>query len=995
MKKILSLILAAAVVLAVTAGISAKSLQSSPSRTIGVDGSISADEWGAPAFSGDKETCWAKNATYGWDFWQNTTAVAGQYFNIYFTKDENYAYIGVELIGAAGPDSGAATVGDLWAHAHMAFTLSAYDAATTVPRITFQGQTYEQYGYWMIGLLGGTTKAMESKSQGMDTYNLQSSEYAVAYHAATSTYVYEVAVPWSATNIDPDEHSAVVLSVDLADAYTTTSGNRYLICPAAQQAGNYLGPNNFRHAASDPLVISLVDTKVGNTASPVPAEITLDGTVTDTEWGEPMIVTSPEHCQQTWGNYWEFDPAAAPAGQSAKLYVTNDADYIYLAFVLDKCTLDTSCTDAGQLWKAAHFGFTLSKYDANTTMPRITYQGQAYEQYNSFIMGFVNGTKAARNDTQGIVAWDLPDDYYAVAFDAQTGTYTYEVKIPYGRTNIDLAVSRDIALSVSAGQNYTGGAGTNRYNITTGYANSGGPANFAHQNNALKVTLNDALRDNGDYAASAAPPAVILDGTVTAAEWGEPTIVTSPAHCQQTWGNYWAFDPESVNPAQSAKLYIMNDTENLYLAFVLDNCTLDTSCTDPGQLWKAAHFGFSVSQYSENTTVQRIAYNGQNFEQYTSFMIGLVNGTKTATCSTQGLDAWALPADHYAVAFDAEAGTYTYEVKIPFSRTNINYSENRDIAISVSAGQQYTGGAGTNRYNLTTGFAFSGGPDNFQHLHNAIKVTLSNISKVVNPYVRNVAPPLESVVILDGYISDAEWGEPVVVTAPGHCQDTWGNYWEFDPASVSPTQTVKLYLTSDHEYLYVGAVIDECEYDGTCTDKSMLYKAAHFNFSVSNYNENTTVERIVFQGQTYEQYTGFMFGFVNGQKTSYAFTQGIDLWELPGANYEIRYDPIQKTYTYEVKLPMVQTNILTDRIALSASVGSHYTGGEATNRFNLTTGAATCGGPGNWAHLNNALVFELSPNPPTGDAPLTATLAAAVLSAAGAAALLLRKRNRA
>ena len=50
------------------------------------------------------------------------------------------------------------------------------------------------------------------------------------------------------------------------------------------------------------------------------------------------------------------------------------------------------------------------------------------------------------------------------------------------------------------------------------------------------------------------------------------------------------------------------------------------------------------------------------------------------------------------------------------------------------------------------------------------------------------------------------------------------------------------------------------------------YKAAHFNFSVSNYNENTTVERIVFQGQTYEQYTGFMFGFVNGQKTSYAFT---------------------------------------------------------------------------------------------------------------------------
>ena len=995
MKKILSLILAAAVILSLTAGMAAKSLQSTPSRTIGVDGSISADEWGEPVFSGDKETCWAKHADYGWDFWQNTAAVAGQRFNIYFTKDENYAYIGVELTGAAGPDNGCAAVGDLWAHAHMAFTLSAYDASTTVPRITYQGETYEQYGYWMVGLLNGTAKAMESKSQGMDTYSLQDSEYAVSYSVAAGKYAYEVAVPWSATNIDPETHSAVVLSVDLADAYTTTSGNRYLISPAAQQAGNYLGPNNFRHAASDPLVISLVDTKVGNTAAPVPSEITLDGTVTDAEWGEPMIVTSPEHCQQTWGSYWEFDPAAAAAGQSAKLYVTNDANNIYLAFVLDKCALDTSCTDPGQLWKAAHFGFSISCYDENTTMPRITFQDQAYEQYTSFMIGFVNGTKAVRTYTQGLAAWDLPADHYAVAFDAQAGTYTYEVKIPYGRTNIDLAESRDIALSVSAGQHYTGGAGTNRYNLTTGFANCGGPANFAHQGNALRVTLNDALRDNGAYTASAAPASIVLDGTVSAAEWGAPVIATSPGHCQQTWGNYWAFDSDAVDPAQSAKLYITNDTDNLYLAFVLDKCALDTSCTDPGQLWKAAHFGFSVSQYSESTTVQRVEYNGQNYEQYTSFMIGLVNGTKTAVCSTQGMDAWDLPADHYAVAFDAQAGTYTYEVKLPFERTNIQFNTNKDIAVSVSAGQHYTGGAGANRYNLTTGFAFSGGPDNFQHLHNAFKVTLGSTPKVVNPYVRSVAPPRENVIILDGYISDTEWGEPVVVTAPEHCQQTWGNYWEFDPAAVSPTQTVKLYLTSDHEYLYVGAVIDECNYDGTCTDKTMLYKAAHFNFSVSDYNENTTVERIFYQGQTYEQYTGFMLGLVNGQKDSYAFTQGIDMWELPGANYEIRYDSSAKTYTYEVKLPMVQTNILSDQIALSASVGSHYTGAESANRFNLTTGAATCGGPGNWAHLNNALVFELSPNPPTGDVPLAAAVIAALCSAAGAAALMAARRRRA
>ena len=64
------------------------------------------------------------------------------------------------------------------------------------------------------------------------------------------------------------------------------------------------------------------------------------------------------------------------------------------------------------------------------------------------------------------------------------------------------------------------------------------------------------------------------------------------------------------------------------------------------------------------------------------------------------MDAWDLPADHYAVAFDAQAGTYTYEVKLPFERTNIQFNTNKDIAVSVSAGQHYTGGAGANRYNL-------------------------------------------------------------------------------------------------------------------------------------------------------------------------------------------------------------------------------------------------------------------------------------------------------
>lgn len=57
------------------------------------------------------------------------------------------------------------------------------------------------------------------------------------------------------------------------------------------------------------------------------------------------------------------------------------------------------------------------------------------------------------------------------------------------------------------------------------------------------------------------------------------------------------------------------------------------------------------------------------------------------------------------------------------------------------------------------------------------------------------------------------------------------------------------------------------------------------------------------------------------------------------------YDPEARTYTYEVPHPLCQNDITSSTIALSASVGAPYTGGDAANRYNITTGAATCGGP--------------------------------------------------
>lgn len=66
-------------------------------------------------------------------------------------------------------------------------------------------------------------------------------------------------------------------------------------------------------------------------------------------------------------------------------------------------------------------------------------------------------------------------------------------------------------------------------------------------------------------------------------------------------------------------------------------------------------------------------------------------------------------------AYDAASETYTYELKVPMNRTNINLHDGLDIALSASIAQQRVGTAFANVYQIATGYAFCGGPGNMAH----------------------------------------------------------------------------------------------------------------------------------------------------------------------------------------------------------------------------------------------------------------------------------------
>ncbi len=510
--------------------------------------------------------------------------------------------------------------------------------------------------------------------------------------------------------------------------------------------------------------------------------------------------------------------------------------------------------------------------------------------------------------------------------------------------------------------------------------------------NIPQVPVEEAYVKDVAYKSQTAPK---LDGVISEKEWGKPIIVSNPAHSATTWTEgFWSFDPASVNGRQVAKVYLTADDEYIYIGATLDKSELDSTCHDAGSLYKAAHFNFSLSNWNNDTTVERIPFEGETYEQYTGFMMGLVNGNKSSFTFTQGLDAWELPAEYFEVKYDAATKTYTYEAKVPINRTNIASDK---IALSASLGTTYTAGEATNRYNFTTGASTCGGASKWAHLDNALPVSIEGlIEKAEEPFVGKLASATNKAPKLDGVINENEWGNPVIVSNPTHASETWdGGFWSFDPSSVDVNQNAKVYITSDKDYLYVGATLDKCMLDETCTNVSELYKSAHFNFTVSNWNNDTTVERIPFEGDDYEQYTGFMFGLVNGKKASYTFTQGLAAWELPAEYYEIKYDEATRTYTYEAKIPFDKTNIVSDKIAFSASIGAPYTGGDAANRYNFTTGASTCGGAYNWAHLNNALAITLPVIPNTSDNMNAFAVIAVMLSSVTVLAVTANRKRKA
>lgn len=246
------------------------------------------------------------------------------------------------------------------------------------------------------------------------------------------------------------------------------------------------------------LVLTLLSVSVAAASYTVaqPRRVVIDGVATAAEWGNPiydhLTLAQAATVDSVLTAQW-FDKAQD--NQAAfDLYVTNDEEAVYIGCVVYGVgrEITSAAPEMG-----LHFAFTLSAYQENTGVRRVTQKGEEREVYTGYrLYQTADGRAQAQTISQAIPMRDLREGTdFAVVYDEAARTMTYEVAVALENTNISLKNEPDMAFSAVIGLEHynnrvTGKVdGSNRFLIGKGAANGGGAKNWAHKDGCLLIHL--------------------------------------------------------------------------------------------------------------------------------------------------------------------------------------------------------------------------------------------------------------------------------------------------------------------------------------------------------------------------------------------------------------------------------------------------------------------------------------------------------------------------
>lgn len=510
-KSILALILALSLVLGIpfTAQASPNggdhvllSADGTDTSNITVDGVLGGEEWGDPILSKTMTEIRAVDGSSGnWEVWSwDNSKMETQKVEIYVKRNGERVMLGVRLVDAHHLDKPTATS---YKNARCRIALAGYNYGNTnnVSTFTYNNQVFENFAGYTVQQVWteatqSFTKSCAAVAPGQTVIGLADSEYAVGWDDATSSYFYEFSIPYSKLYGRVTAHKDMMLGVEITDALVDGKdcGNRWFVSGAAFKNLDSGQADKYGFRDGNPMRISFNDGSYVNTAvNPMPATApTLDGVVSNAEWGEPTMVVSPNYASNTWtDSYMYFSEASAMhADKRARIWLTNDLDYIYIAATLDYETLNAAGT------KTPTLGLMVGAQGTTTDLNQFTYNSVTYERYYKFYIHFdLAGATAtaAKGEAYGVDnPATLQADEYTAKYDATDKTFTYEMRIPYGYTNIDPINTPNIAFGAYFASAHQGVAtDQNRFCIGgPGVPNYPSQGATPFQGRCLKLALN-------------------------------------------------------------------------------------------------------------------------------------------------------------------------------------------------------------------------------------------------------------------------------------------------------------------------------------------------------------------------------------------------------------------------------------------------------------------------------------------------------------------------
>ena len=456
------------------------------------------------------------------------------------------------------------------------------------------------------------------------------------------------------------------------------------------------------------------------------ANITVDGVLGAEEWGDPILSKTMSEIRAVDGSsgnweVWTWDGSKA-ATQKVEVYIKRNGERVMLGVrLVDAHHLDKPTAPD---YRNARCRIALAGYNYGGTdnVSGFSYKDQYFENFVGFTVqqawneSTQRFTKSCAVVAPGQTPVNLVESEYAIGWDETTSSYFYEYSIPYSKLYGRVTAHKDIMLGVEISDALVDGKDCgNRWFISgAAFKNMDGGQNDKYgfrDGNPMRISFNDGSYVNAAVNAMPAT-APTLDGSVSTAEWGAPTMVVSPNYASNTWTDSYMYFSEAstMNANKKARIWLTNDLDYIYIAATFDHETLNAAGT------KAPTLGLMVGAQGTDTDLHRFTYNDVTYEKYYKFYISFDLAAATATAAkgeAYGVDNPAtLTADEFEAKYDATTKTFTYEIRIPYSYTNISPFNTGNIAFAAYFASAHQGvAADQNRFCI-------GGPGipNYPHM---------------------------------------------------------------------------------------------------------------------------------------------------------------------------------------------------------------------------------------------------------------------------------------